>query len=107
MTKEPFETEIPLGFIGPVKLDSGALLGVDGSLNTMHSVDSGRTWNYSGPMVDCTGREFASGRYVPKGLIRLASGAIAVNYLRALPKPVGWRAYQAFLQKSIRLTDSR
>ena len=101
MTKEPFETEIPLGFLGPVKLESGALLGMDGSLNTMHSVDAGKTWNNSGPMVDGTGTEFPSGRYMPRGLIRLASGAIAVNYLRALPKPVGWRAYQAFLQKSL------
>ena len=72
MTKEPFETEIPLGFVGPVKLESGALLGMDGSLNTMHSVDAGKTWNNSGPMVDGTGTEFPSGRYVPRGLIRLA-----------------------------------
>ena len=99
MAEHLFEVDIPAGFVGPIQLVDGRLLAVDAELNAHHSTNGGRSWNSSGPL-------FGSGGYLPPGgimpqsMIRLASGAIAVNYWQQLPEPVGMREFQTCIRKT-------
>ena len=105
MTDILFEIEVPIGFVGPVRLNDGRILGLgmspDFQPNIMLSADGGRTWSNSGPMIDRAGRQFTRRRTSLMSLIRLASGALALNYWEAVAEPVGMRTHQTFFQKSL------
>ena len=98
MTGQLFEVDVPAGFVGPIQLHDGRLFGVGADLNAVHSADEGRSWVPSGPLFD-TSRS-AGGNIKPMSMIRLASGAIAVNYWHHLTEPVGMRECDTFLRRS-------
>ena len=95
-----FEVEVPKGFVGPIQLGDGRLLGLDGKLNLLHSADDGRTWEPSGPLPDPTNAELAGEVFQPMSVIRMASGAIAVNYWQLLPEPLGMPEVRTLFRKS-------
>lgn len=99
MAEHLFEVDIPAGFVGPIQLVDGKLHAVDGELNAHHSTDGGRSWSSSGLLFG-SGGYLPSGGIMPQSMIRLASGAIAVNYWQQFPEPVGMREFQTCIRKT-------
>jgi len=100
MPNQLFEVELPSGFIGPIRLKDGRLLGFDVAMNHLHSGDDGRTWHPSPPPVDAVDKALAGELFQPMSLIRLASGAIAVNYWQRLRNPIGTRVCRTLFRKT-------
>ena len=100
MAEHLFEVEIPTGFVGPIRLLDGRMLGLDGKLNLLHSSDDGRTWDQSSPLPDPADTALVGETFQPMSLIRLASGAIAVNYWQRLAQPVGIREVRTLFRKT-------
>lgn len=101
MMWEPlFEVEIPTGFVGPIRLTDGRLLGLDGNLNQLHSSDDGRTWAQSGPLPERANPALTGEIFQPMSVIRLASGAIALNYWQRLADPAGTREVRTLFRKT-------
>ena len=100
--EESFEVEVGLDFAGPVKLKDGQFFAITRSLKAMYSSDGGRTWKDTGPIVDREGRPFRGNTMRPQSLIRLQSGALAVNYWeRARADAPGLVVNRSYFAKSL------
>ena len=100
MTAPLFEVGIPPGFVGPIRLKDGRLFGVAADLHALYSTDEGKSWDLSGSAFDSNRHAPADGRIKPMSMVRLASGAIAVNYWQQLSEPVGMRECETFFRKT-------
>ncbi len=101
MTDQLFEIEIPFRFVGPIQLKDGRLLGLEWPMKKLYSADGGRTWQNEGPLVNRDGTEFIGEDPVPKNMIRMTSGAIAINYWEKVPKAKGTRTLETYFRKSL------
>ena len=75
-----FEIEAPVDFTGPVELKDGRLFSVHRELIASCSSDGGRTWEDLGPLINQKGRGLRGNILRPQSIIRLQSGALAINY---------------------------
>ena len=94
--EEPFEVEVGLDFVGPIKLKDGRFLGLTRGVKAMYSADGGRTWTDGGILLDTEGQKIRGKTLRPWSLIRLKSGALAAGYWqrrRADAKGVGQQDY--------------
>ncbi len=84
-----FEADLSPSFVGPIELDDEKLLALDRSdLTKLVSVDSGRTWNPAGRLLDKKARGLVDGftqAYIIN-LIRLRSGDVALKYEIGQPR---------------------
>ena len=80
VTDKSFEVEVPLRFVGPIRLKDGSLFAVERSLIALHSLDGGRTWHGSGKLTGTEVGNISRHQSRPWSLIRLASGSIGLSY---------------------------
>ncbi len=78
-----FEVEIPKDapdFVGPIKLKDGKFLAVGRGSKCYLSSDGGKTWNIAGNFANIKKAPISRRPTKPQSLIRLKSGAIAINF---------------------------
>ena len=79
-----FEVEVSKSFNGPIQLNDGRLYAIYYDLIATCSSDGGKTWNDLGALVDKQGKKITGNKLRPYSIIRLQSGAIAINYWETL-----------------------